>query len=102
MTATKFNFDAIEGCRTAMNGQAAQFGSLSDGFQAGGTTSADAFGKLDSSAGIASAVDSFNGSVHGELHAAEELLRKVERSLDSIETGIQDLEKANAKGLTAS
>jgi hypothetical protein len=85
-----------------MNGQAAQFGSLGDGFQAGGSTSAEIFGKLDSSAGIASAVDSFNGAVHGELNAAEELLRKVERALDSIETGIQDTEKGNARGLMAS
>ncbi|MBA8929640.1 hypothetical protein BC739_006858 [Kutzneria viridogrisea] len=100
MTATKFNFDAIESCRTAMNGQAGQFGGLSDGFQAGGSTSADVFGKLDASAGIAGAVDGLNGTVHGELNAAEELLRKVERALDSIETNIHQTEEANAKGLT--
>ncbi|HEY0498917.1 MAG TPA: hypothetical protein VGD48_24460 [Kutzneria sp.] len=100
MTATKYNFDAIDACRGAMSTQAGQYGSVGDGFQ-GGATSADVFGHLDASAGFASAIDGFSSAVHGELQAAEALLRKVESSLDSIETTLQDQEKANARGLTA-
>jgi hypothetical protein len=100
VTATKYNFDAIEACRGAMSTQAGQYGSVGDGFQ-GGTTSADVFGRLDASAGFASAIDGFSNAVHGELQAAEALLRKVESSLDSIETTLQDQEKSNARGLTA-
>ena len=100
MTATKYNWDAIDGCRSAMSTQAGQFGGVGDGFQ-GAATSADAFGKLDASAGFASAIDGFASSVHGELQAAENLLRKVESSLDSIETTVQDVEQQNKKGLTA-
>jgi hypothetical protein len=98
VTATKYNFDAIDACRGAMSTQAGQC--VGDGFQ-GGTTSADVFGQLAASAGLASAIDGFQSAVHGELQAAESLLRKVESSLDSIETTLQDQEKANARGLTA-
>lgn len=100
MTATKYNFDAINTCRSAMSAQAGQYGGVGDGFQ-GAATSADAFGKLAASAGFASAIDGFQSALHGELQAAESLLRKVESSLDSIETTLQDTEKANARGLTA-
>ncbi len=100
MTATKYNWDAIDACRSAMSTQAGQFGGVGDGFQ-GGSTSADVFGKLDASAGLASAIDGFASTVHGELTAAENLLRKVESALDSIETTMQDQEKQSARGLTA-
>lgn len=100
MTATKYNWDAIDACRGAMNAQAGQYGGVGDGFQ-GGATSADVFGKLTASAGFASAIDGFASTVHGELQAAENLLRKVESALDSIETTMQDQEKQNARGLTA-
>jgi uncharacterized protein YukE len=100
VTATKYNWDAIDACRSAMNTQAGQYGGVGDGFQ-GASTSADVFGKLDAAAGFASAIDGFAGTVHGELQAAENLLRKVESALDSIETTVQDQETQSAKGLTA-
>ena len=100
MTATKYNWDAIDACRSAMNTQAGQYGGVGDGFQ-GGATSADVFGKLDASAGFAGAIDVFASTVHGELQAAEHLLRKLESALDSIDTTMQDQEKQSARGLTA-
>ena len=100
MTATKYNFDAIETCRSAMNTQAGQFGTIGDSFQ-GAAPGADVFGKLDASAGFASSVGSFTSTVHGELTAAENLLRKVEQALDSVESMVQETDKSGAQGLTA-
>ncbi|MBV9846876.1 MAG: hypothetical protein JOZ47_17675 [Kutzneria sp.] len=102
MAATKYNFDAIDGCRATMSGQSGQFGGLGDGFTTGAGTSAGIFGDLDASAGLSGAVDTATKSAHDELHAAEELLRKVERALDAVQTSVRDAEQSNAKGLTAS
>jgi hypothetical protein len=99
VTATKYNFDAIESCRSAMNTQAGQFGTIGDSFQ-GAAPGADVFGKLDASVGFASSVGSFTGTVHSELTAAENLLREVEQALDSVESMVKGTDVAGAKGLT--
>ena len=101
MTVSNVDSDALEHCRVAVSSQAAQFGALGDGFHSGGTDQS-IFGKLPSASALSGAVEGFNRTVDGELHAAESVLRKVERALDAVHRTVGDVEHVNARGLTAS
>jgi hypothetical protein len=107
VTRSNVDSDALEHCRVAVSSQAAQFGALGDAFHGGGTshsggTDQSIFGKLPSASALSGAVEGFNRTVDGELHAAESVLRKVERALDAVHRTVGDVEHANARGLTAS
>jgi hypothetical protein len=95
MTA-KYNIDAINGCISKTQEYKGKFGAVSDSFPDGGTatTSATTFGKLPSSAGLATAVDSLNDLMHDEFNAAEDRLNGVAGALDAVLRTVQNLEDA--------
>ena len=96
---TQYNIDAINGCITAAQNYKPKFGSISDSFPDGGTatTSATTFGKLPSSAGLATAVDSLNDVMHDEFNAAEDRLNGVAGGLDAVLTSVQNQEDAGRR-----
>lgn len=95
----KYNIDAINGCITAAQNYKPKFGSISDSFPDGGTvtTSATTFGKLPSSAGLASALDGLNDVMHDEFNAAEDRLNGVATALDAVLTSVQNNEDEGKK-----
>ncbi|HEX7309123.1 hypothetical protein [Lentzea sp.] len=90
----KFNSEAMEQCRTTASSQAGQFGAIGDGFsnQYGNP---DIFGKLGSSGAISSAVTAMDQAGAQEFEAAEKVLRKVEGTIDVIQTNVDDIEETN-------
>jgi hypothetical protein len=96
MTIAKYNIDALNGCISKCQDYKPKFGSISDSFPDGGTatTSATTFGKLPSSAGLASAVDALNDLMHDEFNAAEDRLNGVAGGLDAVLTSVQNNEDA--------
>ncbi|MFD5824584.1 hypothetical protein [Lentzea sp. NPDC060358] len=94
MAVAKFNSEAMEQCRTTVSSQAGQFGAIGDGFsnQYGNP---DIFGKLGSSGSLASAVTALDQAGAQEFDAAEKVLRKVEGTIDVIQTNVDDVEETN-------
>ena len=92
----KYNIDAINGCITKAQNYKPKFGAVSDSFPDGGTgtTSASTFGKLPSSAGLATALDAFNDLMHDEFNAAEDRLNGVAGALDAVLQTVQNIEDA--------
>jgi hypothetical protein len=90
----KYNIDAINGCIQKASDYKPKFGAISDTFPDGGssTTSATTFGKLPSSAGLASAVDALSDLMHDEFYAAEDRLGGVAGALDAVLTSVQNNE----------
>lgn len=80
---TKYNIDAINGCMQKALDYKSKFGDISDTFPELCTAST-VYGKLDSSAGIASAVDAINTLMNDEFAAAENRLGGVAGALDAV------------------
>jgi hypothetical protein len=91
---TQYNIDAINGLISKAQDYKPKFGSISDSFPDGGTatTSATTFGKLPSSAGLATALDSLNDVMHDEFNAAEDRLNGVAGALDAVLRTVQNVE----------
>ncbi|MEU5696046.1 hypothetical protein [Actinosynnema sp. NPDC020468] len=100
MPVAKFNSEALEQCRSTASAQAGQFGSIGDGLS-DAHVDANAFGKLASSAGLASAVSALDSTAGAECAAAESLLGKVDRALDKIQGAVVDTETAAAGSFRA-
>lgn len=88
---TQYNIDAINGCMQKALDYKSKFGEISDTFPEVCTAST-VYGKLPSSAGIASAVDALNDLMHDELNAAENRLGGVASALDAIVQTVQNAE----------
>jgi hypothetical protein len=88
---TQYNIDAINGCMQKALDYKPKFGEISDSFPEVCTAST-VYGKLPSSAGIASAVDALNDLMHDELNAAEDRLNGVASALDAIVQTVQNTE----------
>ena len=88
---TKYNIDAINGCMQKALDYKPKFGEVSDTFPELCTAST-VYGKLPSSAGLASAVDALNDLMHDEFNAAEDRLDGVAGALDAIVQTVQNTE----------
>ncbi|MGB3442958.1 MAG: hypothetical protein WBA97_29805 [Actinophytocola sp.] len=88
---TKYNIDAINGCMQKALDFKPKFGEVSDTFPEVCTAST-VYGKLPSSAGLASAVDALNDLMHDEFNAAESRLDGVAGALDAIAQTVQNTE----------
>ncbi|MBB4906528.1 hypothetical protein [Actinophytocola algeriensis] len=88
---TKYDIDAINGCMQKALDYKPKFGEISDTFPELCTAST-VYGKLPSSAGLASAVDALNDLMHDELNAAEDRLNGVAGALDAVAQTVQNNE----------
>ncbi len=95
MAVAKINAEAMDQCRSTVSSQAGQFGAVGDGF-ADLYGNADIFGKLAASAGVASAASDVDAAAGAEFAAAETLLGKVERALDTIQQAVADIDDQGA------
>lgn len=100
MAVAKINAEAMEQCRSTVSSQAGQFGAVGDGF-ADQYGNPDIFGKLGSSGGLSSAASALDQAAGTEFGAAETLLGKVERSLDSIQQAVVDTDEQGADSFRA-
>ncbi|MEU7478695.1 hypothetical protein AB0A63_22100 [Lentzea sp. NPDC042327] len=100
MAVAKFNSEAMEQCRTTVSSQAGQFGAIGDGFSNQHGNS-DIFGKFGASAAIFSAVSAMEQAGAQEFEAAEKVLRKVESTLDAIQSNVAAVEDANRNSFRA-
>jgi hypothetical protein len=100
MAVAKVNAEAMEQCRSTVSSQAGQFGAVGDGF-ANQYGNLAIFGKLSSSAGLASAASGLDTAAGTEFAAAETLLGKVERSLDSVQQAVVDTDEQGANSFRA-
>jgi len=91
----KFNAEAMDQCRSTASSQAGQFGAVGDGFS-DLYGNPDIFGKLAGSGGVASAASSVDEAAGTEFAAAETLLGKVERALDTIQQAVADIDDQGA------
>ncbi|MFD9705019.1 hypothetical protein [Lentzea sp. NPDC059081] len=100
MAVAKFNSEAMEQCRTTVSSQAGQFGAIGDGFsnQYGNP---DIFGKLGSSGAVSGAVTAMDQAGAQEFDAAEKVLRKVESTIDVIQTNVDDVEETTKNSFRA-
>lgn len=99
MGATQINTDVLDQCRQAAAAEAGRLGGAGDTFPDGGCPAA-AFGRLDASATMASAVDAFDRAMRAEFEAAERLLRSVEQAVGAVETTVRDAEAEATRGFT--
>ncbi len=94
MSGLTADFDALDGCRKAMLGQAGQFGGLADGFS-GRDIDPSMFGTAPGAGPLAVAAAHFDAAVGTQFSAAEKFLRGVERAVDAVRQGVAEAEKAN-------
>jgi hypothetical protein len=99
---TKYNIDAINGLISKAQDYTPKFGSISDSFPDGGTstTSSTTFGALPSSAGLATALDTLDDLMHDELNAAEDRLGGVAGALDAVLQTVQNNEDEGKRRYT--
>ncbi|GLZ33276.1 hypothetical protein Lesp02_54640 [Lentzea sp. NBRC 105346] len=100
MAVAKFNTEAMEQCRTTVSSQAGKFGAIGDGFS-GHYGNSDIFGKLSASGSMAGSVSSMDEAAGQEFAAAEKLLGKVERTLDTVQSSVADIEESNVQSFRA-
>ena len=100
MAVAKFNIEAMEQCRTTVSSQAGQFGAIGDGFSSQ-YGNPDIFGKLGPSGALSAAVTAMDQAGSQEFEAAEKVLRKVEGTIDVIQTNVDDVEEANKNSFRA-
>lgn len=100
MAVAKVNAEAMEQCRSTVSSQAGQFGAVGDGF-ANQYGNPDIFGKLSSSGGLSSAASALDQTAGTEFGAAETVLGKVERSLDSVQQAVVDTDDQGANSFRA-
>jgi hypothetical protein len=91
----KFNAEAMDQCRSTASSQAGHFGAVGDGFT-DLYGNPDVFGKLAVSGGVASAVSGVDEAAATEFAAAEALLGKVERALDTIQQAVANIDDQGA------
>lgn len=100
MTLSRFNSEALDGCRMAASAEAGHLGAAGDG--AGGITAdAGMFGELTGGGELAAAITRFGSNLASEYEAGEQRLRGVERALDAIQLSMSETEAANERGFTA-
>lgn len=92
------NTDVLDQCRQAAAAEAGHLGGAGDSFPDGGCSPAT-FGRLTTSAAMASAVDALDRRMRAELEAAERLLLAVEQAIGAVETSVRDVDDAVAHGL---
>ncbi|MCS7480855.1 hypothetical protein ACFFQW_28255 [Umezawaea endophytica] len=95
MALAKFNAEAMDHCRSTASSEAGHLGAVGDGF-ADLYGNPDIFGKLASSGGVASAASGVDEAAGTEFAAAETLLGKVERALDTIQQAVANTDDQGA------
>lgn len=94
----KYNVDAINGCMRKAQDYTSKYGGIADSFPQV-CTSPTVYGKLSSSAGLATAVDALNSMLNEEFNAAENRLNGVAGALDAVVQSVSNTEHANTAAL---
>jgi hypothetical protein len=98
LTHAGYNMEALETCRSALDGKAGPVGAIGDGFE-NQHVDAAIFGQLAASGGLASAVTNFDNSAKQQFDAAEKVLRSASGALDAVRTSMQNIDDANADSM---
>lgn len=98
MTQAGYNLEALEGCRSALDGKAGPVGAIGDGFE-NHHVDATIFGELSASAEAAQAVTHLDDAAKKEFDAAERLLRSASGALDAVRSSMHDIDGANAASM---
>ncbi|HEX6342925.1 hypothetical protein [Umezawaea sp.] len=100
MAVAKFNAEAMDQCRSTVSSQAGQFGAVGDGFT-NLYGNPGIFGTLAGSGAVASAASGVDEAAGTEFAAAETLLGKVERALDTIQQAVANIDVDGADNFRA-
>lgn len=98
MTQAGYNMEALEDCRSTLDGKAGPVGAIGDGFERH-QVDAGIFGELNAAGGLAGAIGNVDSTGKAEFDAAEKLLRDASASLDAIRRSVDEIDQANAKAI---
>lgn len=99
MTLSRYNVEALEGCRMAVGAEVGHLGAAGD--HAGQIQpDASTFGLLPAAAQLTEAIARFAGNLATQYDAAEQRLRGVERALDSVQLTVAETEVAGVRDFT--
>ncbi|GAA2815321.1 hypothetical protein [Saccharopolyspora taberi] len=98
MTQAGYNMEALENCRSTLEGKAGPVGAIGDGFE-NQHVDAAIFGKLDAAGTIVSAITNLDSSAKQQFDAAEQLLRSASGALDAVRTTVDNIDQANADSM---
>jgi hypothetical protein len=98
LTRAGYNMEALETCRSTLDGKAGPVGAIGDGFE-NQHVDAAIFGELDAAGRIASAVTELDNSAKQQFDAAEKLLRSASGALDAVRTSMDNIDAANADAM---
>lgn len=88
MDVTETHSEVLDQCRQAVSAEAGHMGGAGDTFPDGGAPST-MFGKLGSSASMASSVNMVDSRMRAEFGAAERLLRNTEQAVGAVEATVR-------------
>lgn len=92
MTSTiSYNLAQLDNFRAAAGGKAGQVGALGDAVRL--TIPASAFGRNGEAGSVVSALDALQDHLRAEFSKAEQLLRDVARSIDAVESAIEEADR---------
>ena len=100
MTHAGYNLEALENCRSTLEGKAGPVGAIGDGFE-NQHVDAAVFGELDAAGAVTSAITNFDRSAKQQFDAAEQLLRSASGALDAVRSTVDDIDQANAESMRA-
>lgn len=98
MTQAGYNMEALDKCRSTLDGKAGPVGAIGDGFE-NQHVDAAIFGQLAASGGLASAVTNVDNSAKQQFDAAEQVVRSAAGALDAVRTSMQHIDTANAAAM---
>lgn len=98
MSQAGYNMEALEGCRSTLEGKAGPVGAIGDGFENNHVDSA-IFGKLGAAGDVASAIGDVDSAAKREFDAAEQRLRSASSALDAVRTSVEETDQANADAM---
>lgn len=99
MTSTiSYNLGQLDNFRSAATTEAGRFGALGDGLDL--NASASVFGQNGAAAALSSAVSSLGNHLQQEFAKAETLLRDVARSMDAVQSAIEEADRNGKRTFT--
>lgn len=98
MTQAGYNMEALETCRSTLEGKAGPVGAIGDGFE-GQHVDAVIFGRLEAAGQLASAVTDLDSHAKQQFDSAEQLLRSASSALDAVRISMQEIDTANAEAM---
>ena len=93
-----YNLHQLDGFRTAASSEAGRIGSIGDGLNL--HASASMFGQNGGASALSSAVSTLADRLQQEFTKAETLLRDVSRSIDAVQSAIEEADRNGKRTFT--